>query len=288
MNNSQHSEQDSICGVGISSSAGSISSCGNGLRRAELNNASTTASVGSIGGACSTSSANERRRRRNNSDSSEGGGIGVGVSGGRTGSGRCFSSRHYSESERSSMPRSTSASVERFSMRANCDSSDFSRANSNDRFHSDFSIAIASASSNDHVSVPTSEPFSIRNLDFVSFSLPRGDSSERFSAQTSDRCSEERYSEIFSTRNSEFSTRNSTDFRTQSEEEHFSDDSLEELLPPPPALSKRHSIAWEVTLDDDPLYVPGSTKVVGRRRRKSSDVSSEYIIYNFIVIYFII
>lgn len=198
-------------------------------------------------------------RRRNDSDSSEG----------------RFS--RNSESERSSIPRSSSVSVERFSMRANCDSSDFSRANStsNERFHSDFSIAVASASSNDHVSVPSSDPFSIRNLDFVSFSLPRADSSERFSAPTSDRCSEERYSDLFSTRNSDFSARNSADFRTQSEEERFSDDSLEELLPPPPPISKRHSIAWEVSLEDDPLYAPGSTKVVGRRRRKSSDVSSK-------------
>ncbi|KAL0132547.1 hypothetical protein PUN28_000359 [Cardiocondyla obscurior] len=199
------------------------------------------------------------RRSRHDSDSSEG----------------RFSRNSESES-RSSMPRSSSVSVERFSMRANCDSSDFSRANStsNERFHSDFSIAVASASSNDHVSVPTSEPFSIRNLDFVSFALPRADSSERFSAPTSDRCSEERYSDLFSTRNSDFSARNSADFRTQSEEERFSDDSLEELLPPPPPISKRHSIAWEVSLEDDPLYAPGSTKVVGRRRRKSSDVSS--------------
>ncbi|XP_033226818.1 uncharacterized protein LOC117179282 isoform X2 [Belonocnema kinseyi] len=201
-------------------------------------------------------------RRRNNSDSSEG----------------RFS--RNSESERSSIPRSSSVSVERFSMRANCDSSDFSRANStsNERFHSDFSIAVASASSNDHdiddVDIANSDPFNIRNLDFASFSLPRAESAERFSTQTSDRCSEERYSDRFSTRNSDFSTRNSTDFRTQSEEEHFSDDSLEELLPPPPPISKRHSIAWEVSLEEDPLYAPGSTKVVGRRRRKSSDVSS--------------
>ncbi|XP_017888856.1 dentin sialophosphoprotein isoform X2 [Ceratina calcarata] len=198
-------------------------------------------------------------RRRNDSDSSE----------------DRFS--RNSESERSSIPRSSSVSVERFSMRATCGSSDFSRANStsNERFNSDFSIAVASASSNDRVSMPTSDPFSIRNLDFVSFSLPtRADSNERFSAPTSDRCSEERYSDVFSTRNSDFSTRNSTDFRTQSEEERFSDDSLEELLPPPPAISKRHSIAWEVSLEDDPLYAPGSTKVIGRRRRKSSDVSS--------------
>ena len=210
-----------------------------------------------------SSSTSAARRRRNNSDSSEG-----------------RYSRANSESERSSMPRSTSASVERFSMRANCDSSDFSRANSmsNERFHSEFSLARASASSNDRVSVPTSEPFSMRNLDFVPFSLGLADSSERcFSGLTSDRYSEGRCcSEVFSTRCSEFSTRNSTDFRTQSEEEHFSDDSLEELLPPPPAVGKRHSIAWEVSLDDDPLYVPGSTKVVGRRRRKSSDVSSEF------------
>lgn len=206
------------------------------------------------------------RRTRNDSDSSEG----------------RFSRNSESES-RSSIPRSSSVSVERFSMRANCDSSDFSRANStsNERFHSDFSIAVASASSNDHVSVPTSEPFSIRNLDFVSFALPHVDSSERFSAPTSDRCSEERYSDLFSTRNSDFSARNSADFRTQSEEERFSDDSLEELLPPPPPISKRHSIAWEVSLEDDPLYAPGSTKVVGRRRRKSSDVSSKCLLVYF-------
>ncbi|XP_011502948.1 PREDICTED: uncharacterized protein LOC105366264 [Ceratosolen solmsi marchali] len=198
------------------------------------------------------------RRRRNNSDSSE---------------------SHFSrnsESERSSMLRSSSISVEHFSVRANCDSSDFSRGNStsNERFHSDFSIAVASASSNDHVSIPSSEPLAVRNLDFVTFGLPHVDSSERFSGQTSDRCSEEHYSEVYSTRNSDFSARNSVDFRTQSEEEHFSDDSLEELLPPPPTLNKRHSIAWEVTLDDEALYAPGSTKVVGRRRRKSSDLSS--------------
>ncbi|KAK0172722.1 hypothetical protein PV328_006002 [Microctonus aethiopoides] len=186
-----------------------------------------------------------------------------------------------SESERYSIPRSSSVSVERFSMRANCDSSDFSRANStsNERFHSDFSLAVASASSNDRVSIPTSDPFSVRNLDFAvsAFSLGRADS-----------CSE-RFSDVYSTRNSDFSTRNSTDFRTQSEEEErFSDDSLEEMLisavpqpppmPPSPApeqiVCKRHSIAWEVSLEEDPLYAPGSTKVVGRRRRRSSDVSS--------------
>ncbi|XP_043275643.1 uncharacterized protein [Venturia canescens] len=178
--------------------------------------------------------------------------------------------RRNSVSGRSSIPRSSSVSVERFSMRANYgggDSSDFSRANStsNERFNSDFSLAVASASSNDRVSVPSSDPFSLRNLDFVSLSLlgQRADSSERFS-------------DVYSTRNSDFSTRNSTDFRTQSEEEErFSDDSLEELLPAPgPPIAKRHSIAWEVSLEEDPLYAPGSTKVVGRRRRRSSDVSS--------------
>ncbi|XP_074095257.1 uncharacterized protein LOC141524952 isoform X2 [Cotesia typhae] len=186
-----------------------------------------------------------------------------------------------SESERFSMPRSSSVSVERFSMRANCDSSDFSRANStsNERFHSDFSLAVASASSNDRMSIPTSDPFSVRNLDFAvsAFSFGRADSCD------------ERFSDVYSTRNSDFSTRNSIDFRTQSEEEErFSDDSLEEMLrsavpqPPPmppspesqPVVSKRHSIAWEVSLEEDPLYAPGSTKVVGRRRRRSSDVSS--------------
>lgn len=55
----------------------------------------------------------------------------------------------------------------------------------------------------------------------------------------------------------------------------FSDDSLEEMLPPPPPVAnKRSSIAWEVPLDqEDPLMTPGSTKVVGRRRRKSVDNS---------------
>jgi hypothetical protein len=52
---------------------------------------------------------------------------------------------------------------------------------------------------------------------------------------------------------------------------------LEELLPPP-LTSKRNSIAWEVALDlddADPLLTPGSTKVVGRRRRRSGDNSSK-------------
>ncbi|XP_075213159.1 uncharacterized protein LOC142319586 isoform X2 [Lycorma delicatula] len=57
---------------------------------------------------------------------------------------------------------------------------------------------------------------------------------------------------------------------------NFSDDSLEELLPPPPPASKRSSIAWEVPLDldNDALLTPGSTKVIGRRRRRSTDRSS--------------
>ncbi|XP_039279585.1 uncharacterized protein LOC111059742 isoform X2 [Nilaparvata lugens] len=62
---------------------------------------------------------------------------------------------------------------------------------------------------------------------------------------------------------------------------NFSDDSLEELLPPPPPpppppLTKRGSIAWEVPLDgdDEALLTPGSTKVIGRRRRRSTDRSS--------------
>ncbi|KAK9510421.1 hypothetical protein O3M35_005212 [Rhynocoris fuscipes] len=59
---------------------------------------------------------------------------------------------------------------------------------------------------------------------------------------------------------------------------NFSDDSLEEVPPPPPPPvppSKRGSIAWEVPIDDDEaLYTPGSTKVIGRRRRRSTDRSS--------------
>lgn len=61
---------------------------------------------------------------------------------------------------------------------------------------------------------------------------------------------------------------------------NFSDDSLEDVPPPPPpapqAPNKRESIAWEVFLesDNESLLIPGSTKVVGRRRRKSTDRSS--------------
>uniref|UniRef100_A0A182J3C4 Uncharacterized protein n=1 Tax=Anopheles atroparvus TaxID=41427 RepID=A0A182J3C4_ANOAO len=84
-----------------------------------------------------------------------------------------------------------------------------------------------------------------------------------------------------------------TSGRADSDEERFSDDSLEEsslppppgppTVPPPPSLSapvtpsKRHSIAWEVNLDDptsfgDPLVTAPkssttvSSKVVGRRK----------------------
>lgn len=65
------------------------------------------------------------------------------------------------------------------------------------------------------------------------------------------------------------------------DDERFSDDSLEEMLPPPPpACNKRGSIAWEVSLDDDALLTPGSTKVVGRRRRKSGSYSSTSSIPN--------
>lgn len=60
---------------------------------------------------------------------------------------------------------------------------------------------------------------------------------------------------------------------------NFSDDSLEESLPPPPPVTKRGSIAWEVPLgfdDEDPLLTPGSTKVIGRRRRRSTEHSSKW------------
>ncbi|KAJ8874712.1 hypothetical protein PR048_025578 [Dryococelus australis] len=57
----------------------------------------------------------------------------------------------------------------------------------------------------------------------------------------------------------------------------FSDDSLDELLPP--TIAKRNSIAWEVPLEADPLLTPGSTKVVGRRRRRSTDHSSKHMLY---------
>ncbi|XP_056630171.1 uncharacterized protein LOC130440832 isoform X6 [Diorhabda sublineata] len=70
--------------------------------------------------------------------------------------------------------------------------------------------------------------------------------------------------------------------RSELDDEHFSDDSLEEILPPPPppACNKRASIAWEVPLDDDALLTPGSTKVIGRRRRKSGSYSSTSSIPN--------
>ncbi|CAG9862701.1 unnamed protein product [Phyllotreta striolata] len=67
------------------------------------------------------------------------------------------------------------------------------------------------------------------------------------------------------------------------DDEHFSDDSLEEMPPPPPpppVCDKRASIAWEVPLDDDALLTPGSTKVIGRRRRKSGSCSSTSSIPN--------
>lgn len=65
------------------------------------------------------------------------------------------------------------------------------------------------------------------------------------------------------------------------DDEHFSDDSLEEMLPPPPPMNKRSSIAWEVPLDsDEALLTPGSTKVIGRRRRKSGSHSSTSSIPN--------
>ncbi|XP_057670667.1 uncharacterized protein LOC130902495 isoform X1 [Diorhabda carinulata] len=70
--------------------------------------------------------------------------------------------------------------------------------------------------------------------------------------------------------------------RSELDDEHFSDDSLEEILPPPPppVCNKRASIAWEVPLDDDALLTPGSTKVIGRRRRKSGSYSSTSSIPN--------
>lgn len=65
------------------------------------------------------------------------------------------------------------------------------------------------------------------------------------------------------------------------DDEHFSDDSLEEGLPlPPPPVNKRASIAWEVPLDDETMLTPGSTKVIGRRRRKSGSYSSTSSIPN--------
>lgn len=46
------------------------------------------------------------------------------------------------------------------------------------------------------------------------------------------------------------------------DDEHFSDDSLEGILPPPPPpINKRSSIAWEVPLDDEALLTPGNNNV---------------------------
>ncbi|XP_065164695.1 LOW QUALITY PROTEIN: uncharacterized protein [Atheta coriaria] len=65
------------------------------------------------------------------------------------------------------------------------------------------------------------------------------------------------------------------------DDEHFSDDSLEEMLPPPPLVNKRASVAWEVPLDNDETYgTPGHAKVIGRRRRKSGSQSSTSSIPN--------
>lgn len=75
---------------------------------------------------------------------------------------------------------------------------------------------------------------------------------------------------------------------------NFSDDSLEDVPPPPPSVAaaaaaaslalqsanKRGSIAWEVSLDSDSgeaaLGTIGSTKVVGRGRKKSGEFSSKF------------
>lgn len=68
---------------------------------------------------------------------------------------------------------------------------------------------------------------------------------------------------------------------------NFSDDSLEDVPPPPPPppvslqpQNKRGSIAWEVSLesDNEALMIPGSAKVVGKRQRKSTDHSSNYLV----------
>ncbi|XP_017786394.1 PREDICTED: uncharacterized protein LOC108569380, partial [Nicrophorus vespilloides] len=69
--------------------------------------------------------------------------------------------------------------------------------------------------------------------------------------------------------------------RELGDDEHFSDDSLEEMLPPPPPVNKRASIAWEVPIDnEDGFMTPGSTKVIGRRRHKSGSQSSTSSIPN--------
>ena len=58
--------------------------------------------------------------------------------------------------------------------------------------------------------------------------------------------------------------------------------------PPPSVTPKRNSIAWEVPIGEmDSLLTPGSTKVVGRRRRKSADRSSILTINHYIIYYII-
>lgn len=64
------------------------------------------------------------------------------------------------------------------------------------------------------------------------------------------------------------------------DDEHFSDDSLDEILPPTVHHNKRASIAWEVPLKDESFLTPGCTKVIGRRRRKSGSHSSTSSIPN--------
>lgn len=56
--------------------------------------------------------------------------------------------------------------------------------------------------------------------------------------------------------------------------------------PPPSVTPKRNSIAWEVPIGEmDSLLTPGSTKVVGRRRRRSADRSSTTTISHYNILY---
>lgn len=65
------------------------------------------------------------------------------------------------------------------------------------------------------------------------------------------------------------------------DDEHFSDDSLDAVLPlAAETPNKRASIAWEVPLKDESFLIPGCTKVIGRRRRKSGSHSSTSSIPN--------
>lgn len=175
------------------------------------------------------------------------------------------------------IPLSSSASAERLSIQANYDSSDFSPINSH--FHSEFSIAVASASSNEEISAHTSEPSSLRNLNFLQSNLEDAKSSDRSSETSSDKyLFHERYSDLFSVKCSKFSVHKSiTDFTKQSEDERFSDDSLERLIPSTMGNPiKSQSVARGVLVENISSYMLKRSKITSRRHMKNNNESSKF------------